>query len=295
MSFSFFFQLLINGLIAGSLYSLISSGFSLLYTSNKFINFSHGSTVVVAAFAVYFFLNILGLPFIIAGLLAIAFIVFFGLMSYRLIYNPLRKRGASNASLLVASIGCLILTESLLLMLFGPGVKNYFRFDASQGINLLNVVITKIEIMIVISSIFVLVLLYLFLQKSRIGKKMQAVTDEPALAETIGISSRKMKAIAIIIASIIAGLAGILIGLEYSFEPMMGTKLMISGFTGAIVGGVSSVLGSVLGAFIVGILENIGIGFLPSGFKDAITYTLLFMFLLIKPKGLFGNWGNTNA
>lgn len=295
MSFAFFFQLLINGIIAGSIYSLISSGFSLIYTTNRFINFSHGSVVVLAAFAAYFFFNILRLPFIIAGLFAIAFIIFFGLMNFRLVYNPLRKRGASNASLLVASIGCLILIESLLIMLFGAGVKSYFLFDTSQGINLLGAVITKIEIIIVLSSVLVLTLLYLFLHKCRTGKKMQAVSDEPALAETVGISSRKIRSLAIIIASVIAGLAGILIGLEYSFEPMMGTNLMIKGFTGAIVGGASSILGSVLGAFIVGILENIGIGFLPSGFKDAITFTLLFTFLLIKPRGLFGKWRDSNA
>lgn|SRR3989338_5424084 len=288
MSFSFIFQLLINGIIAGAIYSLISSGFSLIYNTNKFINFSHGAVIVLSAYFAYIFFNIVGLPFMLAAGLSITTTIFFGLFVMKFVYNPLRKKGASNAVLLIASVAILIMIENILLLLFGATVKKYPLFDASESIEFAGAIITKLEIIIVLSSLLLLAFLYIFLKKSNFGKKLQAISDEPHLAESIGIPSKKLQAFAIALASLIAGIAGILIGLEYKIEPSMGTRLMISGFSGAVVGGVSTVLGSILGAFIVGILENLGIGFLPSAYKNAISFILLFVFLLLKPSGLFG-------
>lgn len=287
MSFSFIFQLLLNGIIAGAIYSLVSSGFSLIYTTNKVINFAHGAILVVSAYLAYLFFNIIGLPFVLASILAISLMVLVGYTCSKTI-QKLRKKNVSTAMLLLASISILILIENGLLLVFGPKTKNYALFNTIHSIEIFGAIITPLEIAIILISSLLLFLLYYFVQKTKTGLKIRAVADESLLSESIGISSNKMKSIALIIASVIAGIAGILVGLEFKIEPFMGTGLIIKGFTGAIIGGVTSITGAIIGAFILGITENVGIAFLPSQFKDAITFMLLFVFLLFKPKGLLG-------
>ena len=117
---------------------------------------------------------------------------------------------------------------------------------------------------------------------------MRAVADNKEMAEVVGISSERIYSLAFVVGSAIAGVAGILVGLEQNLEPMMGTNLMIKGFTGAIIGGIGSVPGAILGSFLLGFAENFGIWFLPSGYKDAIAFVILFIFLLFKPQGILG-------
>ena len=117
---------------------------------------------------------------------------------------------------------------------------------------------------------------------------MRAVADNPELASIVGIHSRRISDLSFIIGSGLAGVAGILIGLEQNLEPTMGTMLIIKGFTGAVIGGVTSVPASIIGSYLLGFVENFGIWYLPSGYKDAIAFILLFIFLLAKPTGIFG-------
>ena len=126
------------------------------------------------------------------------------------------------------------------------------------------------------------------MKKTKIGKAMRAVADNKDVAEIIGISSEKIYSWSFIVGSAIAGAAAILIPLEQNLTPTMGTNLMIKGFTGAIIGGVGSVPGAILGSFLLGLVENFGIWFLPSGYKDAIAFVLLFVFLLFRPQGILG-------
>ena len=126
------------------------------------------------------------------------------------------------------------------------------------------------------------------MKKTKLGKAMRAVADNKEAAEIVGISTEKIYAWVFIIGSAIAGAAGILVGLEQNLEPTMGTNLMIKGFTGAIIGGIGSIHGAILGAFFLGIVENFGIWFLPSGYKDAIAFTILLAFLLFMPYGILG-------
>ena len=117
---------------------------------------------------------------------------------------------------------------------------------------------------------------------------MRAVADNKELASIVGINPKKIAIYSFLIGSALAGIAGILIGLEQNMDPTMGTELMIKGFTGAIIGGIGSVAGAIPGSYLLGIAENFGIWYLPSGYKDAIAFVLLFIFLLFKPEGLFG-------
>ncbi|MBU4360487.1 branched-chain amino acid ABC transporter permease [Candidatus Parcubacteria bacterium] len=281
-------QLLINGLIAGAIYALVASGFALIYSTCKFVHFAHGSTVAVAAYILYSLFSKLELNFWLAIILTVIFAGIFGWLINKIVYQQLRKRKASNVILLIASVGLLILIESLLLLIFGADVKTIGFIKIAKGLEIFGAIITPLQIVIIIISVLLLVLLFFFMKKTRLGKAMRAVADNKEVAEIVGISSKKIYTCSFVIGSAIAGVAGVLVGLEQNLEPMMGTNLMIKGFTGAIIGGVTSVPGAVLGSFLLGIVENFGIWFLPSGYKDAIAFVILFIFLIFRPQGILG-------
>jgi branched-subunit amino acid ABC-type transport system permease component len=283
-----FFQLLLNGLIAGAIYALVASGFSLIYSTCKFVHFAHGGTIAFSAYFLYFLFSTLGLNFWLAVILTIIFAGLFGYLTNIIVYKELRRKKASNAILLIASFALLIFFESLILMLFGADVKTIGFLQVKKGVDFLGAIITPLQIVIVATSLVLLILLFLFMKKTKIGKAMRAVADNKDVAEIVGISAEKIYNWTFVIGSAIAGVAGILIGLEQNLEPTMGTNLMIKGFTAAIIGGIGSVPGGILGAFLLGLAENFGIWYLPSGYKDAIAFIILFIFLLFRPQGILG-------
>lgn len=285
---SIIFQLFINGLIAGAIYSLVASGFSLIYSTCRFIHFAHGAVIAFSAYILYLLFSMLKLNFVLTVILTVGFASLLGFGLNVLIYKPLRKRKASSVTLLIASVALLILIESLILILFGADVKTIGLIKVAKGIEFLGARITPLQIVIVATSFVLLALLFLFMKKTKVGKAMRAVSDNKNVAEIVGISPEKIYNYSFIIGSAIAGMAAVLVSLEQNLEPVMGTTLMIKGFTGAIIGGIISLPGAILGSFLLGFAENFGIWFLPSGYKDAIAFTILFIFLLFRPSGILG-------
>lgn len=281
-------QLFINGLIAGAIYALVASGFSLIYSVCKFVHFAHGATIAFSAYFLYFLFSMLGLNFGFAVILTIAFASLLGLAMNFFVYKQLRKRKASSVILLISSFALLIFFESLILLLFGADVKTIGFIKIAKGIEIFGAMVTPLQIFIIATSFVLLSLLFFFMKKTKIGKAMRAVADNKEVAEIVGISSKRIYDYVFIIGSAVAGIAAILVGLEQNLEPMMGTNLMVKGFTGAIIGGIGSVPGAILGSFLLGFAENFGIWFLPSGYKDAIAFVILFIFLLFKPQGILG-------
>jgi branched-chain amino acid transport system permease protein len=281
-----FTQILINGLISGAIYALIASGFSLIYTTNKFVNFAHGSIAIFGGYLFYWLFSALGFPFITAASLAICSSALFGYIINLILFKPLRKKGASSSILLVASIALTILIDSIILLLFGAQVKT-IELSHPGPLQVCGAYITQLQIIIIASSLLITVALSLFVKKTKLGKAMRAVSDNRDAAEIMGISSKKIYGWSFAIGSFISGIAGVLIAMEQNLEPTMGSSLMIKGFTGAVIGGIGSVPGALLGSLILGLSENFGIWFLPSGYKDAIAFTILLVFLLFKAQGIF--------
>ncbi len=281
-------QILINGLIAGAIYALVAAGFSLIYSTNKFVHFAHGATVAFSAYMFYMLFSMFGIDLWLSVILALALGALLGYGMNFLVYQRLRERKASPLIQLVASVALLILIESIILMSFGADVKSIDLIKVAKGMEFFGAIITPLQLGIVIVALILLGVLYIFMKKTKLGKAMRAVADNKDAAEIVGISAKRIFAWSFVVGSLIAGVAGILVGLEQNLEPMMGTNLMIKGFTGAIVGGISSVPGAILGSFVLGFAENIGIWFLPSGYKDAIAFVILFVFLLFRPQGLLG-------
>lgn len=280
--------MLINGIIAGAIYALVASGFSLIYSTNKFVHFAHGGVIALSAYFFFWLFSNLGFNFYLAVLIAILFSAFLGYLLNQIFYKPLRAKKSSSSILLIVSIAILILLESLILMFFGADVKTIGHIKVAKGLEFMGAIITPLQIVIVAVSVVLLIFLWFFMKKMKIGKAMRAVADNKDVAEIIGISSEKIYSWSFVVGSAIAGIAAILISLEQNLEPTMGTNFMIKGFTAAIIGGIGSVPGAILGSFFLGFSENFGIWFLPSGYKDAIAFMILFAFLLFRPQGILG-------
>jgi len=279
-------QLILNGIIAGAIYALVASGFSLIYSVTKFMHFAHGAVLALGAYLMYTFAVGIGLNFWLAILLTLICSSFAGVLMDWLVYRPLRKRKASGAVLLIASIALMILVNSLILAFWGADVKTVPV--RNPVFDVLGARVTLIQVIIIIVSVVLLLALWFLMKRTKLGKAMRAVADNKDVAMTVGINPERIYTYTFAIGSFLAGVAGILIGIEQNLYPIMGLSLIIKGFTGAVIGSLASVPGSVLGSLILGLVENIGIWWLPSGYKDAIAFVLLFIFLLFRPSGLLG-------
>ncbi len=281
-------QLLANGIIAGSIYALVASGFALIYTTNRFVHFAHGAVAALGAYLVYTFFEQLGLPFVLAVILSIILTALAGVLAYKLVYQPLERRGSSSAILLIAGLGLSIFLDNVLLLVYGADVKSISIIEVSRGMDIAGAIVTPLQLVIVATSVALLIGLWFFMYKTSFGKKIRAVADNLTLAKITGINTTYIQYAGFAIGSALAAVAGILIGIEQNLEPTMGVTLIIKGFTGAVIGGVTSIPGAVLGSYLLGLVENFGVWFLPSGYKDAIAFTLLLFFLLVRPNGILG-------
>lgn len=282
-----FTQLLVNGLIAGSMYAVIAIGFSLIFSLLKFLHFAHGAVVMVGAFTAYTLFSIFSLPWYAAFGGALLFCGVVGIIIEWLVYRPIRNRQGKSLALLLASIGIFSLLEAIVLLFFGAQVRSY-GLPLAKSYSALGASITVSQLMLFGVAIILLIVTWLFLKYSKFGVGLRAMADNPLIAASVGVNVNRAMLFTMFIGSLLAGAAGALIGLLQNIDPLMGFQAILKGFTASIIGGVGSVPGSIVGGFIVGIVENLGIWVLPSQWKDAIAFVLLVLFLIFMPQGLFG-------
>ena len=278
-------QLLVNGLVAGGIYALVAVGYTMVYGVLKFINFAHGELVMLGAFVTYTLAVPLGLGLLPAFLLSVPLVAFVGVVIERTAYRPLRR--ASRLAPLITAIGVSILLQSLAILLWGPEIRS-FSVGAARGVEFFGATVTPVQILIVIASVALMGLLHLLVESTKIGKAMRATADSLETASIVGIDTDRVIAWVFALGSALACVAGVLIALEENMEPTMGTLIGIKAFTAAVVGGIGNIKGAMVGGFLIGIVENLGIWKLPAGYKDAIAFVILMGVLLFKPTGLFG-------
>ena len=285
---SIFTQLIINGLIAGSVYALAASGFSLVYYVVKFMNFAQGAIITISAYLFFLFFSMLGLNFIFSGILSIIASIAIMLLINLLVYKPLRKRKATNVVLMISSLALLVFSSSFILAIFGSSTKTIALGNFNKTYDFGIFTITAIQLMIIISALILFFAILLILKKTKLGKSMRASADNKEVAQVVGINPEKIYSYTFAIAALLGSFSGILIGIEQNLYPRMGVPIIVKGFISSVVGGINSVPGAFLGGLFIGLAENLGIWFLPSGYKDVISFTILLIFLLIRPRGILG-------
>ncbi|MEA1929744.1 MAG: branched-chain amino acid ABC transporter permease [Patescibacteria group bacterium] len=279
-------QLVLNSIIAGSIYAMVALGFNLIYGTARFFDLGYGALAVVGGYTVFYLSKMLGWPLplgIISGVVVAGLV---GALIYYFVYQPLRARQASPMVLLVASLGVFTVIQALIAILFSSQFQT-LSAGSSKVYEIFGGVITQVQLVIFLSGLAIMVLLGLALRYTMFGKAVKAVSDDEEVAKMVGINTTKIIGWVFFIGSAIAGLAGVLVGFDTGLEPTMGMNLLLKGVIASIVGGIGNVYGGVIGAFLLGFVENFGIWQISGEWKDAIAFGLLIVFLLFRPQGIF--------
>jgi branched-chain amino acid transport system permease protein len=279
-------QLIANGIIAGGIYALIAVGYSLIYTILKFINFAHGEMVMFGAFIGWVFVMQFQQHIIIAALIAMLCCGLMGYIIEKIAYKPLRKK--NKLYVLLTAIAMSFLLQGIAILIFGAKVRTFSTGQIAEGHDILGAIMTNTQLTIIVVSLILLLIITCAIKKTKIGKAIRAVADNQETAQAVGIPVDKIISIVFIASSMIAAVSGILIGYEQNMTPTMGVMLGVKAFTAAVVGGIGNVYGAFLGGYIIGLAENLGIIFLPAGYKDAIAFIILMIMLYWRPTGLLG-------
>jgi len=280
-------QFILNGIIAGSIYALIALSFTVIYRTVKFFHFAHGIVYTAGAYIAYALIAFLGFNIIPAFVISMALTCLLGMVIDKTAYLPLRKQKSPPLVLLIASFGVFIFLQNLIALLFGNQILTIKTGPVKEGHAILGAIITDNQIVILLVSIVLMFLLWFFIKRTKLGKAMRAVSDDPIAASVVGIDPNKTILSAFAIGSALAGAAGILISLETNIEPTMGFTAILKGIIAAIIGGIGSIPGAMLGGFFLGIVENLGIWHIQAGWKDSIAFAILIIFLLFRPGGIF--------
>jgi len=281
-------QLLLNGIIAGSIYSLVALGFALIYQTARFFHFAHGAVYTFGAYFAYLFYTQLGFDRLVAFPLACSATMIVGVGCEALIYRPMRKRKATDLTLLIASLGLYIVLQNIISMLWGDDTKTMRTGEVTEGYEFLDARITGIQIAIIITSIVLITLIALLLSRTKFGKALRGLANDPDLARLCGINSNRYLMYAFAIGSFLAGIAAIMISFDTDMTPTMGFNALIMGVIAVIVGGMGSLPGAALGGLFIGLAQNLGVWKLPSKWQDTIAFVILILFLLFRPQGILG-------
>ena len=301
MNWSLFFDLTVSGLTLGSLYALIALGYSLVYGILKLLNFAHGDVYMIGAFLGWYALHALGGPmnptFTGAAVLLLMFIVamlgcgVLGVAIERFAYRPLRN--APRIAPLISALGVSIFLQNSALLIFGAAFRDYNTFDliGVKTYNIGKLFFSVPQLLTVVAAVGLMIALTVFVARSRLGKAMRSTSFDREAASMMGIDVDRVISVTFFIGSALAGAAGVMFALVFGqIYHFMGFIAGLKGFTAAVIGGIGSIPGAMVGGLIVGLAESYATGYLPQGstFQNLYVFALLILVILIRPSGLFG-------
>jgi branched-subunit amino acid ABC-type transport system permease component len=281
-------QLIVNSIIAGSIYSLVALGFNLIFGTTRFFNLAHGVVSTVGGYGVFTMLKIFDQNIFISIIFGIISAAFIGWLSEKIIYRPMRKSKASSTVMLVASLGLFTMLQAIIAIIFSSQFKTLSTNVGSTKVyEIFGGIITQTQVIILFTAILIMIGLGLMMKFTKLGKAVRAISDDEEVAKIVGIDTNKIISKVFIIGSAIAGVAGIAIGFDTGIDPTMGMGLLFKGVIAVIIGGVGNVYGGVAGAFFLGFVENFGIWKISGEWKDTISFIVLLLFLIFRPGGIF--------
>lgn len=290
-----FLQHIINGIGLGSIYALIALGYTMVYGILKLINFAHADVYMVGAFAAYYTARFLGIEtspgfttLLILLAAAIVSCAVLGLLIERLAYRPLQN--APRLNLLITAIGVSLFLEYSAQVVFGPNPK-VFPNVMNDGV-FIDMGVAKIryfDLIILTISLISMTALHFIIHHTRPGRAMRAVSASPMLASLMGVNTNRIIAFTFVLGSSLAGVGSVLVGMKYpKIDPLMGLLIGLKAFVAAVLGGIGSVPGAVLGGLIMGLSEEVVVAYLSSTYRDAFAFGVLILILIFRPTGLLG-------
>lgn len=284
-----FINYLINGISLGSVYAIIALGYTMVYGIAKMLNFAHGDVIMIGSYVVFVTVSTMGLPPMAGVLLAVAVCTLLGMTIERIAYKPLR--GASPLAVLITAIGVSYLLQNVALLIFGADTKSFTSVVTLPAIKLAggNMTITGETIVTILSCIIIMIGLTTFINKSKAGQAMLAVSEDRGAATLMGINVNGTIALTFAIGSALAAIAGVLLCSAYpSLTPYTGSMPGIKAFVAAVFGGIGSIPGAFIGGILLGVIEILSKAYISSQMSDAIVFSVLIIVLLVKPTGILG-------
>jgi branched-chain amino acid transport system permease protein len=281
-----FLQLLFTGLGIGAIYALVALGFVLLIRAASVVNFGQGQFSMVGAYLLVVFFNVLGLPYLISMLIAVILMAGFGVVFAGATYWPLRHRGG--LPVIISTIGASIFLENIMLVLYGPSPAVLPGVFDTPGFDVGPVFMDSQYLAILGSAAILVALQYFIFEKTLLGKKLQATSQDKEMASLLGIPVAAMILITFAYSSMLGGLAGMLVAPVLFVSVGMGGLIALKAFAANIIGGYGSIPGAILGGLSLGVVETMGASYISVPYKDAFAFAMLLMFLMVRPQGLFG-------
>ena len=288
----YFLELFLGGLTRGSIYALIALGYTMVYGIVQLINFAHGEIYMLGAFFAVTFISVLGLPFYVAFVLSMICCAICGMLLDVVAYRPLRN--SPRLAALITAIGMSIFLQNMAMLIWGSQIKSYPRdllpaFFSESAITFGDVSLSWLQVFILSITLLFMIILHLTIHKTRIGMAMRAISQDKTASALMGIGVNRVISFTFAIGSAMGGMAGILVGLYYNaIFPTMGYVAGIKAFAAAVLGGIGSVPGAMLGGGVLGIAEVMGAGYISSEYRDGISYAVMIAVILFKPSGLIG-------
>ncbi|MCD8082287.1 MAG: branched-chain amino acid ABC transporter permease [Clostridiales bacterium] len=284
-----FLSYLINGISLGSVYAIIALGYTMVYGIAKMLNFAHGDIIMVGAFAVFTIVSTWGYPPVVGVLGAVVFCTILGVVIERVAYKPLR--GTSKLAVLITAIGVSYLLQNLALLIFGSNSHQFTSVVTLPNLKLADgaLTISSVTIVTIVSCVVIMAVLLTFINKTKIGQAMLAVSEDNGAATLMGIDVNRTIAVTFAIGSALAAIAGALLCSAYpSLTPYTGSMPGIKAFVAAVFGGIGSIPGAFIGGILLGVIENMSKAYISSQLSDAIVFSVLIIVLLVRPTGIMG-------
>lgn len=284
-----FLSYLINGISLGSIYAIIALGYTMVYGIAKMLNFAHGDIIMVGGFAAFTVVSTLGASPVLGIFAAVIICTVLGVTIEGVAYRPLR--GASPLAVLITAIGVSYLLQNVALLIFGSNSRQFESVVKLPALKLAEgkLSISSVTIVTIISCIVIMVVLTTFINKTKMGQAMLAVSEDKGAATLMGIDVNRTITVTFAIGSALAAVAGVLLCSAYpSLTPYTGSMPGIKAFVAAVFGGIGSIPGALIGGIILGVVENLSKAYISSQLSDAIVFSMLIIILLVRPTGILG-------
>ncbi|HIZ19227.1 MAG TPA: branched-chain amino acid ABC transporter permease [Firmicutes bacterium] len=286
-----FITQLLNGLGLGSIYALIALGYSMVYGIVQLINFAHGDIIMVGGYAIYAVLVMAGMPLWLAILAPIVVCGLAGMLIERLAYQRLLTHNAERISLLITALGVSIFLQNLFQLIFKSDAKTMPEMFGAGVFEFGGLSVTYATLINIVVSVVMMVMLQLLVNKTKVGKAMQATSEDAGAAKLMGINTKNIILLTFAVGSVLAGIGAILYCNTYpQIRPTMGNLLGLKAFVAAVLGGIGSIPGAMLGGYLLGVLEQMTKAYISSEVTDAVVFAILIVVLLVRPAGLMGKY-----
>jgi len=280
-------QLLANGIIMGSIYALVSLGFALVYNTTKSFHIAYAAVYMFASYMILTFYKMLHLHLLLSFLIAILLTMGLSILIERVVYLPLVKKNSSLNIIMISSIGVMIVVINTIAMFYGNETQ-ILNSNISKSVTFGNIILTHTQLAQLIISVILIGIFLIFLKYSKFGIMARAMRDDVVLCTVFGMDINRMRLCLFGLSAIFASVGSGLVAYDVGMDPYVGMPMLLNAVVALIIGGVGRFEAPILGGFVIGILQSLTVWTFSSRWQDAVTFSLLIIFLLLRPQGILG-------